>query len=392
MLHMRSRTVIPSALLALLAAGTTPAQGNGSGAFIVRLGTDTVYAERFTRSARDIQVEQVIRRPETSLRHTHIALSGQVTEVTYMLHRIGAAPDAPLLGSTTLTFAGDSVRIAVKRGDSTLAPRTIAAPAGAIPALPNSYLAYEMAAMRLRAAKRDSVDVVFVGVGNQPPSRIVARKHGADSVLFVTPGQGTLRARVDREGRLLSLRVPDYTVRVAVERVRTVDIEALARSWSGTRLGILSPPDSVIATVGGANIALNYSKPSRRGRTVFGGELVPWNVVWRVGANAATTLRTDRDLVISGTPVPAGTYTLWMLPTPSGTKLIINKQTLDANGRPLWGTMYDQSQDLARVDVATTKLAAPAEQFTVSVDPAGAGGTIRMVWDTAWMTVPFTVK
>src|SRR4051812_36783509 len=88
---------------------------------------------------------------------------------------------------------------------------------------------------------------------------------------------------------------------------------------------VLSPRDSAVASFGAAKVSVDYSRPSKRGREIFGG-LVPWNQVWRTGANAATTLVTSRDLDIGGTLVPAGTYTLYTLPSPTGWKLIVNKQ------------------------------------------------------------------
>ncbi len=88
----------------------------------------------------------------------------------------------------------------------------------------------------------------------------------------------------------------------------------------------LSPPDSVRATVAGAQIAIDYSRPSMRGRKIFGG-VVPWNQVWRTGANLATRFTTSADLVMGGKTIPKGSYTLWTLPSPAGWQLIINKQT-----------------------------------------------------------------
>jgi Protein of unknown function (DUF2911) len=106
----------------------------------------------------------------------------------------------------------------------------------------------------------------------------------------------------------------------------------------------LSPPAHTETTINGKKVSIDYSAPSMRGRKIVGG-LVPYGQVWRTGANAATTLKTETDLVIGGTNVPAGTYTLYSLPSEDGWELIINKQT----GH--WGTEYDQKQDLARVDL-----------------------------------------
>ena len=85
-----------------------------------------------------------------------------------------------------------------------------------------------------------------------------------------------------------------------------------------------------------------------RGRKIFGG-LVPYDQVWRTGANAATSLKTDVDLTIGGANVPAGSYTLYTLPGMNSWKLIINKQT----GQ--WGTEYSEGQDLARVDMKVSQ-------------------------------------
>ena len=150
--------------------------------------------------------------------------------------------------------------------------------------------------------------------------------------------------------------------------------------------GLASPRDSVVQSVAGAQLKIDYGRPSKRGRVIWGG-LVPWDRWWRTGANQATHFITDKDLVVGGTTVPAGRYTLYTLPVQSGAwKLIINKQT----GQ--WGTEYNQGQDLARVDMKVEKLSPPVEQFTIKIEPQEKGGIIRLVWDTAQASVPFTVK
>src|SRR5207247_3416552 len=78
--------------------------------------------------------------------------------------------------------------------------------------------------------------------------------------------------------------------------------------------------------VGGAHIAVDYGRPAMRGRKIFG-DIVPWNKVWRTGGNFATRFTTSADLVVGGTTIPKGAYTLWTLPASTGWKLILNKQT-----------------------------------------------------------------
>jgi hypothetical protein len=123
-----------------------------------------------------------------------------------------------------------------------------------------------------------------------------------------------------------------------------------------------------------------------RGRKIMG-DLVPFDKVWRTGANAATTLKTSAAIEIGGAQVPAGTYTLYTMPGEKAWKLIINKQT----GQ--WGTQYDQAQDLARVDLTVGATAAPVEQFTITLSATGpSAGLLTMEWETTKLTIPFSVK
>jgi len=103
-----------------------------------------------------------------------------------------------------------------------------------------------------------------------------------------------------------------------------------------------SPPAETSQTVDGEDgFGFHYNSPSIRGRKIFGG-LVPYDKVWRTGANPATSLKTEVNLKIGTATVPAGNYTLYTLPSTGDWKLIINKQT----GQ--WGTKYDQSQGFWR--------------------------------------------
>ena len=383
------------AVLALLAAPCAlgAQKPSHSGAFVVQLGNDTISVERFSRSGDAYSVEQVRRVPRTTLWHTHLELaptSGDVGTIFLMNHSLERM-DAPLLGSVKLTAAGgDSAVVESKRGDSTRT-RRVAVRAGMIPSLPQSFLPYELAAMRLRRSGADSMTVALLGAsGDTMP--VVVRRVGADSMTFTLPFL-VYRARVDADGRIASLYQPLGT---SVRRVPNVDVNGLAKAWGaldagGKALGQLSPPDSVITRLGPAQVAIRYSRPKARGRTVWG-NLVPYGQVWRTGANAATVLETDRDLVIGTTTVPAGRYTLFTLPTRGASTLIVSKET-ERNGEPLAGTDYDPKQDLARIPLTTRTVAIPVEQFTIDIIPASTGrGTLRLAWANREMMVPVRVK
>lgn len=142
-----------------------------------------------------------------------------------------------------------------------------------------------------------------------------------------------------------------------------------------------SPPGTAEVTLKNKEITIDYSRPSLKGRKV-GQELAPYGKVWRTGANEATALNTEIDLNIGGAKVPAGKYTLYTLPSEGTWKLIINKQT----GQ--WGTQYDESQDLARVDMKKTALPQSVEQFTISFDKKNENtADLNLDWENTRVSV-----
>ncbi len=154
----------------------------------------------------------------------------------------------------------------------------------------------------------------------------------------------------------------------------------------------VSPTETAKATIDGADVSITYGAPymkdpkSGEPRKIWGG-LVPYGKVWRTGANEATTLTTSKNLEFGNFSLPAGTYTLFTQPEESGGKLIFNKQT----GQ--WGTKYDASQDLGRVDLTKKELPSPVDQFAIAIEKnAGGGGIIHLRWEKAEFSTPFTVK
>ena len=162
-------------------------------------------------------------------------------------------------------------------------------------------------------------------------------------------------------------------------------VPALASAQDGGG-PVLSPRDTTRATVAGAHLLVDYGRPSKRGREIWGG-LVPWDKWWRTGANAATTFVTDKDLAFGAMVVPAGTYTLYSVPKNKGNwLLVVNKQNKQ------WGTEYHEDQDLVRIPMNTSSVATPVEKFEIKVVPEGSGGAIQLVWDTVEASAKFTVK
>src|ERR1700726_3011451 len=148
-----------------------------------------------------------------------------------------------------------------------------------------------------------------------------------------------------------------------------------------------SPAASASCDLGGGNtIKTDYSSPRAKGRKIYG-DLVPFGEVWRTGANAATTFVTSSDVMVGGKTVPAGSYTLFTVPTADKWTLIINKKTGE------WGIPYKyEGDELARVDMKVSELPAPVEDFTIAYDKSGNGCTLRIDWETTRPTVDITPK
>lgn len=147
---------------------------------------------------------------------------------------------------------------------------------------------------------------------------------------------------------------------------------------------VASPRDTARGTIGSAELLVDYGRPSRRGREIFGA-LVPFDQVWRTGANAATTLVVGAPVQIGGQPLPAGTYTVYSLPAANGWTLIVNGQT----GQ--WGTEYAEGRDVLRVPMSVSR-AEPVDTFEIRIEGGTAEGRMVLAWDTLQGEVPIRAR
>lgn len=136
-----------------------------------------------------------------------------------------------------------------------------------------------------------------------------------------------------------------------------------------------SPEEVNTYTVNDLSITVDYSRPSKKGRVIFG-ELVPYGKVWRTGANEATELTVTKDILINGQELKAGTYALFTIPNPASWTIILNKDL------GLWGAYnYNPMQDALRFDVPVANSVAVYEAFTIQIDPSNNQVEISLNWD-----------
>jgi hypothetical protein len=148
-----------------------------------------------------------------------------------------------------------------------------------------------------------------------------------------------------------------------------------------------SPHETISATLGGKKITISYGRPYLKGRKAVGGSLVPYGEVWRTGADEATKLTTEADLMIGSLRVPKGSYALFTLPEQQGWTLIVNKKA------DQWGAFdYKQSDDLGRTPMTVTHIDAPVEEFTMALQPKGDDSvSLTLQWENTAASVPITL-
>jgi hypothetical protein len=136
-----------------------------------------------------------------------------------------------------------------------------------------------------------------------------------------------------------------------------------------------------------ARIRIDYGQPHLRGRALHTDSLVPYDRVWRTGANDATTLTTDVDLTMGGVSVPKGTYVLQSLPTRAGWTLLVQRPGAAPGATPV---------DVARVPLRRTTLPMPVESLTFwlipSTQPGAARGELRLAWGTVSLAADWSMK
>ncbi|HTO72390.1 MAG TPA: DUF2911 domain-containing protein [Gemmatimonadales bacterium] len=153
-----------------------------------------------------------------------------------------------------------------------------------------------------------------------------------------------------------------------------------------------SPLDSLSFPVKGGMVKVCYGRPSARGRTMIGGENVPYGKLWRTGANEPTMIHTTVPLTIAGIAVPAGSYSLYTVPGESEWVVIVNRSITQ------WGeehgyTREVEAKEVGRGKVKPGKLDSPIEQFTIRSEAAGAdGATLILEWEHTQVRIPVSVQ
>lgn len=148
-----------------------------------------------------------------------------------------------------------------------------------------------------------------------------------------------------------------------------------------------SPASKLIQTVGLTEVTVEYSRPSMKGRTIFG-DLVPFDKIWRTGANARTAISFSDDVTFGGTEVKAGTYAIFTKPGASSWEIYLH-DIENGFGTP---QELDESKVMAKATAEVNSMEMPVETFTISFDHLhNNGATLGFIWENTYVGIPFEV-
>jgi Protein of unknown function (DUF2911) len=396
---------LPLLLAALAVIACRPAEPEQQYGFIARLGNDTVSVESITRRGNTVVIDGVDRFPRVRRRHTEIELGpGSTIRHLVMDIHTPSEPANQRERHVTADVTADSVHILQTDDAGKLRHEFATNGAVAMAHVPQMYSLYELyfdaAFARPAALKRVAGDTV------QLRQFYIDREfdrfplhHGVVRLLSGNRAEiqhdwlsGTGQATFDSTGRMLTYSGARTTYLVDVARLDSQpDIRGIADKWEALEtakgsVSELSPRDTVRSTIGNVSITIDYSRPHARGRVLIG-NVIPYDRVWRTGANAATQFTTSAPIRLAGFQLAAGTYTLWTIPHQNGVDLIVNGQA----GQ--WGTEYNGSRDVGKAPMQSATLSTPVDQFTISVTASDARhGTLTMEWGSFRWTAPIEVR
>jgi hypothetical protein len=370
------------AFLSLIPFAFTAAQDAQNSYFLTKIGRDTLAAEEFTLDAHALKGTSVVRNPRTTVRD--YAASFDDAGKLQRFHITYRRSEGAMISERDYAYSDDSVQV-TNIQDTSTTRFAVGAHDRPFPLFIDIFGPWQAALRNALASQKKEIgilagrrEIVYNLKGGAPgPLDLVNAAHDFEP----------LHARMGSDNKLEQFDLTATTDKFVGTGVATLDVKALTKEFAsheqgGKPLGALSPRDTLRAEVHGAHLMVDYGRPSMRGRKIFG-NVVPWDSVWRTGANAATQFMTDKELQFGTLSLPPGTYTLFSIPGEARWQLIINSQ----HGQ--WGTAYDSSKDLARLPLEVKRSGETVERFTFGIAPEGV---LQFKWENTEASIPFTVK
>ncbi|MBC7888709.1 MAG: DUF2911 domain-containing protein [Ferruginibacter sp.] len=238
--------------------------------------------------------------------------------------------------------------------------------------------------MRLMKSGKQSMPITminnYVGIRN-----VAVSKGNGDTLVFGGDFLEYAKIKATPEGRIVTYDGTATPWNYIVTKLAPINVDELAKRMSKkTKIGIPSPKAVLSFAIAKDTIRLSYGRPFKRGRKIFGG-IVPYDSVWRTGANDLTKLNLPYDVQFGEIKIPKGEYGLYTIPRVDGWTLIFNTDFKQ------WPTEPNRSKDFAMIPLQVRNATQSADQFTITIDPAKNGGIIKFTWDETEAYAPFRV-
>ena len=386
----------------LFSCSTQPAKRYG---FVTMLGNDTISIEDITRQGNTLTSDEVDRFPSVRIRHTVVDLKddGSIQHLVMNIYT-PSEPSGQRNRKVVADVANNKVHLS--KTDSTGTVNRDFRTGGSIVLahVPQMYSLYEL--YFAAALKKSAASKLAAGTPVQMRQFYIDREFdrfplGDVTVKPLAGGKaevthdwlsGTGEAMMDSGYSMLSYSGARTTYKVVVKQLATPpDVKSIANRFEakekeGGDVKSLSVRDTLRAQIGNAIFTVEYGRPLLRGRNLLG-DVIPYDRVWRTGANAATQFTTSTPIKLAGMQVPAGTYSLFTAPHTSGVDLIVNKRTGE------WGTEYSGSLDLGTARMVSEVASAPVEEFTISIIPSDSKhGKLILEWGSFRWIAPVEVQ
>ena len=373
--------------------------------FLTMLGNDTISLESVAREGNTLTSDEVDRFPRVQVRHTVVNLdnNGSIQHLVMDIHT-PSEPAGQRDRKVVADVADNKVHLTKTDSTGTLTRDFPTGGSIVVAHVPQMYSLYELyfaAALKQSAALKLSA-----GSPVQMRQFYIDREFdrfplGHATVTPLASGKveithdwlaGTGEAMMDSGYHMLSYSGAGTTYKVQVTRLATPpEVKGVAERFEAKEkengnVKSLSVRDTTRAQIGKAMFTVDYARPLLRKRTLLG-DVIPYDRVWRTGANAATQFTTSAPIKLAGMQVPAGKYTLFTAPHASGVDLIVNKQS----GQ--WGTEYNGSLDLGIARMISEVTTEPVEQFTISIIPSdNRHGKLVLEWGSFRWIAPIEVQ
>ncbi|MEO5685063.1 MAG: DUF2911 domain-containing protein [Chitinophagaceae bacterium] len=362
-------------------------QQSFTGSFVAKLGTDTVIVETYNMLPNHLSGKAFLRYPrdQVGVFDFHFYPDGSIKHysMSYM------NPDSSYI--VTAGIEG----IYCENDTCTWFASSRGRPAEYISKRPAKHMDFiggwtptlsliEWNCMRLIKSGQQSFPITMINdyIGIR---QVTVSKGNADTLVFGGDFLEYAKIKATPEGRIMAYDGTGTPWNYTVTRLAPVNVDEMAKRMSKkTKIGIPSPKAIVNFPISNDTIRLSYGRPFKRGRKIFGG-VVPYDSVWRTGANDLTKINIPYDVKFGEVTIPKAEYALYTIPRADGWILIFNTDFKQ------WPTEPNRSKDFALIPMQVRTAAQAADQFTITIEPVKGGGIIKFLWDETEAFAPFRV-